>query len=59
MQTAKKQGMILLNDALLDLVRRKQITPEEAWLKSVDKSGITSPLRAAGFEPPAPGSHPA
>jgi len=52
MQTAKKQGMILLNEALLDLVKKKLITPEEAWLKSLDKNGITSGLKTLGFEPP-------
>jgi len=53
MQTAKKQGMILLNDALMDLVKKKLVTPEEAWLKSLDKSAITGALRALGFDPPS------
>jgi len=52
MQTGRKLGMVLLNDALLDLVRRKVIPPEEAHLKAIDKVGITSQLKSAGFEPP-------
>jgi len=52
MQTGKKHGMVLLNDALLDLVRRKQVEPHEAYLKAVDKSGLASALRAAGFSLP-------
>src|SRR5258705_11875147 len=30
MQTGRGQGMVTLNDALLDLVRRKLVLPEEA-----------------------------
>jgi twitching motility protein PilT len=52
MQTGKKYGMVLLNDALLDLVRRKQVEPLEAYHKAVDKSGLASQLRAAGFTLP-------
>jgi twitching motility protein PilT len=54
MQTSRKQGMMLLNEALLDLVRRKLITAEEAWMKSIDKNGIVNALAPLGFEPPAP-----
>ena len=55
MQTSRKHGMTLLNDALVDLVKRKLIEPSEAWLKAIDKSGITSALQALGFTPPSAG----
>ncbi len=50
MQTGRKLGMVLLNDALLDLVKRKLVPPEEAYFKAIDKVGITSQLKSAGFE---------
>ena len=31
-QTSRKVGMITLNDALLDLVERKQVEPDEAYI---------------------------
>jgi twitching motility protein PilT len=40
MQVGRAQGMVTLNDALADLVKRGQITPEEALLRAVDKSGM-------------------
>jgi twitching motility protein PilT len=49
MQTGKKHGMVLLNDSLLDLVKKKIVAPEEAYAKAADKSGVASALRAAGF----------
>ena len=55
MQTGKKHGMVLLNDALLDLVRKKQVEPAEAYAKAVDKPGLAGQLRAAGFQVPAAG----
>jgi twitching motility protein PilT len=48
MQTGKKQGMTLLNDALLELVTKKTVTPEEAYSKAVDKTGFASALAKAG-----------
>jgi twitching motility protein PilT len=40
MQVGRAQGMVTLNDALADLVKRGQITPEEALLRAVDKPGM-------------------
>jgi twitching motility protein PilT len=40
MQVGRAQGMMTLNDALGDLVRRGVITPDEALLRAVDKSGM-------------------
>jgi len=56
MQTGKKYGMALLNDALIDLVRRKLVAPEEAHAKAVDKASLAAQLRSAGFQVPASGS---
>ena len=47
MQTGRKHGMLLLNDALLDLVRRGIVTQDEALAKAVDRTGLASQLRAA------------
>src|SRR6266545_2237136 len=49
-QTSKQLGMITLNDALLDLVEKKEISPDEAYLKSVEKSGLSASLKAKGFK---------
>jgi twitching motility protein PilT len=48
MQVGKANGMVLLNDALLDLVKAKTITREEALLKSVDKAGMEALLKRVG-----------
>jgi twitching motility protein PilT len=50
MQTGRKHGMVLLNDSLLDLVKRKVVAPEEAYVKAIDKLNLLASLRAAGFE---------
>ena len=54
MQVGRANGMVTLNDALADLVRRNLVTPEEAILRSVDKPGIEALLkRPASTAPPA------
>jgi twitching motility protein PilT len=50
MQTSRKQGMILLNDALFDLVERKKVDPKEAYIRSVDKAAFVAQLRTAGHK---------
>ena len=50
MQTARKQGMVLLNDALYELVEKKKVDAREAYIKSVDKANFVSQLRAAGHK---------
>jgi twitching motility protein PilT len=50
MQTGKKHGIRLMNDALSDLVRRKVVDPQEAYRKAIDKNGLVSQLRAAGIQ---------
>jgi twitching motility protein PilT len=50
MQTSKGVGMVTLNDALLDLVEKKQISPDEAYTKSVEKTGLQASLKAKGHK---------
>jgi twitching motility protein PilT len=60
MQVGKAMGMVTLNDALLELVNKKLVAPDEAYAKAVDKAGIEAPLKRLGFVPPAAGpGHPA
>ncbi|MFI5234991.1 MAG: type IV pilus twitching motility protein PilT [Gemmatimonadales bacterium] len=46
MQTNKKLGMVTMNDALMDLVDHKQVEPQEAYMKSIDKSSFAAALKA-------------
>ncbi|MBX3209651.1 MAG: type IV pilus twitching motility protein PilT [Labilithrix sp.] len=52
MQTSKGQGMVTMNDSLLNLVQRKLVDPKQAYLKAVDKNGFATMLRSAGIAPP-------
>lgn len=47
-QTQRKLGMETLNDALLNLVKTKQVEPEEAYNKSVEKKDMAMKLKAIG-----------
>ena len=51
MQVGKAVGMVSLNDALLDLVNKKLVAPDEALSKAVDKAGFEALLKRAA--PPA------
>jgi twitching motility protein PilT len=42
--------MVTLNDALLELVEKKVIEPDEAYLRSVEKSGLVASLKAKGLK---------
>ena len=55
MQVGKSVGMVTLNDALLELVTKKLVAPEEALAKAVDKVGFESALKriSAGADPRA------
>ena len=48
-QTSRKLGMITLNDALLELVEKKLIEPEEAYVRAVEKSTVLQALKAKGY----------
>jgi twitching motility protein PilT len=50
MQVGKSVGMVTLNDALMDLVAKKLVAPEEAYSKSVDKTGFEALLKRAGVD---------
>src|SRR5258705_8948183 len=49
-QTSRKLGMNTLNDALLELVEKKVIEPDEAYMRSVEKAGLVSSLEAKGLK---------
>jgi twitching motility protein PilT len=50
MQTNKRLGMVLLNDALMDLVNAGEVDPLEAYLKAVDKASLAERLKAKGHD---------
>jgi twitching motility protein PilT len=45
MQTSKAQGMVLLNDVLIDLVKRNVVEPREAYMKAVDKVSLLTAFK--------------
>ncbi len=49
-QTSRKLGMNTLNDALLELVEKKVIDPDEAYMRSVEKAGLVASLKAKGLK---------
>ncbi len=55
MQVGRAQGMVALNDALMELVTKKLVAPDEAYSKAIDKNGFEGLLKRAGldFKPPA------
>ena len=54
MQTAKKEGMTLLNDELARFVKEDVIEPSEGYSKAVDKEGFMKALEGVGvqYKPP-------
>jgi twitching motility protein PilT len=48
-QTSRKLGMATLNDALIELVEKKVVEPNEAYMKSVERSTLAASLKAKGF----------
>ncbi len=52
MQTSRGAGMVTMNDSLLALVLNKLVEPREAWMKSVDKSGLVGMFKSAGVQLP-------
>src|SRR5215472_1046975 len=49
MQTGRGQGMVTLNDALFDLVKKQVVEPQEAYSKSAAKAEFKTMLDRAGF----------
>lgn len=50
MQTGRAQGMVMLNDALFDLVKRRLVSPNDAYLKAVHKNEFKEMLERGGFQ---------
>jgi len=50
MQAGKKVGMITMNESLLNLVEKKLVEPQEAWMKAVDKPSLIAQLKARGHD---------
>ena len=48
-QTSKKLGMVTLNDALLELVEKKLVDPDEAYMRSVEKTGLLTGFKSRGI----------
>jgi twitching motility protein PilT len=60
MQVGRAIGMVTLNDALMDLVHRKLVAPDEALAKAIDKAGLESMLKRPGADArPRPQTTPA
>lgn len=49
MQTGKQHGMVMLNDALFDLVQKGMVEPRDAYIKAVDKANFETQLKRGGF----------
>ncbi len=45
MQTGKNHGMVVLNDALFELVKKGLVEPRDAYIKAVDKTGFDALLK--------------
>ena len=50
MQTGKAQGMVMLNDALFDLVKKGLVDPRDAYIKAVDKANFEALLTRNGLK---------
>lgn len=50
MQTSRRLGMVGLNDALVELVEKGLIEPQEAYLRAIDKGTIAASLKVRGFD---------
>ena len=50
MQVGRAAGMVVLNDALVALVKRQEVEPEEAYAKAVDKEGILTLFKREGID---------
>ena len=50
MQTGKNHGMVMLNDALFELVKSGVVEAGDAYVKAVDKTGFETMLTRAGMK---------
>jgi twitching motility protein PilT len=51
-QSSRAEGMLLLSDALMDLVKRKLVSPAEAYAKAIDKGALRSLFEKNGVALP-------
>jgi twitching motility protein PilT len=58
MQTGRGHGMMMLNDALFELVKKRLVAPVEALNKSVARNEMRSMLERAGYKLDTPGEAP-
>ena len=49
-QTSRKQGMCMMNDSFLDLVKQKIVEPQEAYAKAVDKTGLLGMFKSNNID---------
>jgi Tfp pilus assembly pilus retraction ATPase PilT len=50
MQIGRNIGMVSLNEALMELVTKKLVAPDEAYAKAVDKAGLEALIKRAGMD---------
>jgi twitching motility protein PilT len=50
MQTGKKYGMCMMNEAFTELVKKKVVDAQEAYGKAADKAGLLSMFKRAGLD---------
>ena len=50
MQTGRGLGMTMMNDSLIELVKKKLVEPEEAYVKAVQKTEFESLLTRHKFK---------
>ena len=50
LQTGRKKGMRTLNMALLELVESGKVTPEDAWMKAIDRQSLKDIFDRAGVD---------
>lgn len=50
MQTGKMMGMVMLNDALMELAQKGLVEPRDAYIKAVEKTGFEALLTRNGFK---------
>jgi twitching motility protein PilT len=49
MQTSKGQGMVTMNDSLMQLVQKRLVEPKQAYIKAIDKTGLLAMFKNAGL----------
>jgi len=50
MQTRKGEGMVLMNESLLVLVKKGLVSARDAWMKAVDKAGLVRLFEQHGVQ---------